>query len=466
ARLQKDLAEVRTKFYTERGKATVARAEAAYAEWKPVQEEVVRLVQAGEADKALVLSFGKAREKLTAMDGALDELAKLKEEVAKKASDDNTVLYENSRALMIGMILAAVVFGMLMGLGISRSITLPLGEGVKLAQALASGDLTQSIQVNQKDEVGQLAEALRNMVDKLKSVVMEVRESSSRVSSNATELSASGQQIAQGATEQAASVEETSAAMEEMTGNIQQTTDNAQTTEKIAATAANDAVAGGEAVLQAVTAMKEIASKIGIIEEIARQTNLLALNAAIEAARAGEQGKGFAVVAAEVRKLAERSQTAAGEISQLSASSVHVAEKAGVIINKLVPDIKRTSELVQEIAAASREQNQGADQINKAIQQLDQVIQQNAGASEEMAATTDELSGMASQLQQSISFFQVGNQSSGQRPAAPTHRPAPQPPHKALPARHAAAKALPKPAAGKAIVDKHSDHSDDEFDRY
>ncbi|MBF0160221.1 MAG: MCP four helix bundle domain-containing protein, partial [Magnetococcales bacterium] len=365
ARMHQHIAGMKAKFYTERGKATVARAEVAYTEWQQPQEEVVRLAQSGESDKALALSFGKTREKLAALDHVLDELAKLKEEVAKKASDDNTVLYESSRALMIGLTLAAVVLGMLMGVGISRSITLPLNEGVNLAQALAAGDLTQSIHIDQKDEVGQLAQALRHMVDKLKSVVMEVRDSADRVSGNAKELSASGQQIAQGATEQAASIEETSAAMEEMTGNIQQTTDNAQTTEKIAQTASSDAVAGGEAVLQAVTAMKEIAGKIGIIEEIARQTNLLALNAAIEAARAGEQGKGFAVVAAEVRKLAERSQTAAGEISQLSTSSVHVAEKAGAIINKLVPDIKRTSELVQEIAAASREQNQGADQINK-----------------------------------------------------------------------------------------------------
>ncbi|MBF0124961.1 MAG: HAMP domain-containing protein [Magnetococcales bacterium] len=319
---------------------------------------------------------------------------------------------------------AAILLGLLIAFLLTRTIVGALTQGVAFARSIASGDLTATVTVDQKDEIGQLAEALRNMANKLKSVVMEVRDSADRVSGHARELSSSGQQIAQGATEQAASVEETSSAMEQMTGNIQQTTDNAQTTERIAQTASNDAMAGGEAVLQAVTAMREIASKIGIIEEIARQTNLLALNAAIEAARAGEQGKGFAVVAAEVRKLAERSQMAAGEISQLSTSSVHVAEKAGTIINKLVPDIKKTSELVQEIAAASREQNQGADQINKAIQQLDQVIQRNAGASEEMAATTDELSGMASQLQQSISFFQVGHhqQPSLQRPPTPlTH---------------------------------------------
>ncbi|MBF0159600.1 MAG: HAMP domain-containing protein [Magnetococcales bacterium] len=412
-------------------------------------------------------------------------------EVADK-DQDNKLHHEMTSAitLILSGSLIAVVLGIIVALFITKLIVNALIQGVTFARTVAAGDLTATITIEQKDEIGQLAEALRGMVDKLKSVVMEVRDSADRVSSNAKELSSSGQQIAQGATEQAASIEETSAAMEEMTGNIQQTTDNAQTTEKIAQTASNDAVAGGEAVQQAVTAMKEIASKIGIIEEIARQTNLLALNAAIEAARAGEQGKGFAVVAAEVRKLAERSQTAAGEISQLSTSSVHVAEKAGSIINKLVPDIKKTAELVQEIAAASREQNQGADQINLAIQQLDQVIQQNAGASEEMAATTDELSVMASQLQQTISFFQIGHAAAGQRPSAPpaarsaapvsvgkkpalAHRaPAARKalPHHPAPAKGAAPKALPNKAAGGGkgggISLDMSEDSDAGFDRY
>ena len=195
--------------------------------------------------------------------------------------------------------------------------------------------------------------------------------------------------------------------MEQMASNIKQNADNAQQTEKIALKAADDAKEGGHAVGETVSAMKEIASKISIIEEIARQTNLLALNAAIEAARAGEHGKGFAVVASEVRKLAERSQTAAGEINNLSASSVEVAERAGEMLEKIVPDIQKTAELVQEINAASNEQRAGANQINQAIQQLDQVIQQNAAASEEMASTSEELLSQAEQLQSTIGFFKI-----------------------------------------------------------
>jgi methyl-accepting chemotaxis protein len=200
--------------------------------------------------------------------------------------------------------------------------------------------------------------------------------------------------------------------MEQMASNIRQNTDNAMQTEKIAIKSSSDAKEGGKAVTETVAAMKQIATKISIIEEIARQTNLLALNAAIEAARAGEHGKGFAVVASEVRKLAERSQSAAGEISQLSTTSVAIAEQAGDMLNKMLPDIQKTAELVQEISASSKEQDTGADQINKAIQQLDQVIQQNAGAAEEMASTTEELSSQAEQLKATIAFFTLdtGNQ--------------------------------------------------------
>jgi methyl-accepting chemotaxis protein len=213
--------------------------------------------------------------------------------------------------------------------------------------------------------------------------------------------------MSQGTTEQAASAEEASSSIEEMNATIKQNADNASQTEKIALKSAADAEESGKAVTEAVTAMKEIAGKISIIEEIARQTNLLALNAAIEAARAGDHGKGFAVVAAEVRRLAERSQAAAGEISKLSASSVQVAELAGSMLLKLVPDIQKTSELVQEISAASKEQAGGADQINLSIQQLNQVVQQNAGAAEEMSSTAEELSAQAEQLQETIMFFKL-----------------------------------------------------------
>ena len=273
------------------------------------------------------------------------------------------------------------------------------------AEEIAQGNLM--VEVKERSAEDRLMMALVQMVINLREVVMEVKKSSDNVATGSQEMSASSAQISQGATEQAASAEEASSSMEEMAANISHNADNARQTENIAIKAAGNAKESGNAVEKTVDAMKEIAEKISIIEEIARQTNMLALNAAIEAARAGEHGKGFAVVAAEVRKLAERSQNSAREISDLSVSSVEVAEKAGELINVMLPDIQKTADLVQEITAASSEQNCGAEQINKAIQQLDQVIQQNAGASEEMASTCEELSAQATQLQEVISFFKI-----------------------------------------------------------
>jgi len=305
-------------------------------------------------------------------------------------------------------VIVGVVLALFLGILLTRGITGPIFKGVTFAQEMANGNFSEKLDVVQKDEIGDLANALNEMVDKLRGVVMEVQSASDNVASGSEEMSSSSQSLSQGATEQAASIEEVSSSMEEMGANIRQNADNAQQTEKISKQAAVDAREGGDAVIQTVQAMKDIAEKISIIEEIARQTNLLALNAAIEAARAGEHGKGFAVVAAEVRKLAERSGTAAAEISELSSSSVQVAEGAGEMLQKIVPDIQKTAELIQEISAASGEQNAGVGQINTAIQQLDQIIQQNAAASEEMASTSEELSGQATQMQMTMGFFKIG----------------------------------------------------------
>jgi methyl-accepting chemotaxis protein len=273
------------------------------------------------------------------------------------------------------------------------------------AKEIAGGNLL--VDIKERSGKDELMRALGAMVQQLSEVVSEVKGAADNVAQGSMELSSGSEGMSQGASEQAAAAEEASSSMEQMSANIRQNADNALQTEKIATKSATDAIEGGKAVAQTVLAMKEIAGKINIIEEIARQTNMLALNAAIEAARAGEHGKGFAVVASEVRKLAERSQAAAGEISKLSVSSVDVAEKAGEMLAQLVPDIQKTAELVQEISAASKEQDTGASQINKAIQQLDQVIQQNAGAAEEMSSTAEELSSQAEQLQSTIAFFKV-----------------------------------------------------------
>ncbi|NLT51742.1 MAG: HAMP domain-containing protein [Ignavibacteria bacterium] len=286
-----------------------------------------------------------------------------------------------------------------------NSLIAALNLIIDKASLVANGDLT--VELKKRSENDYLMQSLTEMVKATAEIIMEVKNAAENVATGSQEMSASASEMSQGSTEQAAAAEEASSSMEEMAANIKQNTDNAQQTEKIALKSAEDAIEGGKAVAETVDAMKEIAGKISIIEEIARQTNLLALNAAIEAARAGEHGKGFAVVASEVRKLAERSQTAAAEINKLSASSIDVAEKAGELLKKIVPDIQRTSELVQEITAASNEQNTGAEQINSAIQQLNQVIQQNSSATEQMASTAEELSSQAEQLQSAVSYFKL-----------------------------------------------------------
>lgn len=335
----------------------------------------------------------------------------LVEEQANKSMDFAMTGADNAQSMafiiMAAMTVAGIILALILGLLIARSITLPLKKTVDLIALLAEGDLTVKFNDDRKDEIGQLLSSMQKMSNNLSNIITEIKSSTSNVSSGSQELSSSAQEMSQGATEQASSTEEVSSAMEQMASNIRQNADNAMQTEKIASNAAKDAGESGNAVSSAVNAMKEIATRISIIEEIARQTNLLALNAAIEAARAGEHGKGFAVVASEVRKLAERSQKAAGEIGELSTTSVDIAEKAGNMLLKLVPDIDKTAELVQEISAASREQNNGVDQINRAILQLDQVVQQNASASEEVASTSEELSGQAEQLEATISFFKT-----------------------------------------------------------
>lgn len=334
------------------------------------------------------------------------KLMQLQQDVAKAEMNQADEMNRQFIWLMIAVGVMAVI-GLLIALWISRRITTPLHDIVKVLGQVADGDLMVSIDIQSRDEVGELAESLRNMRDQFSRVVAEVRSSSDNVTGASQQVSSTAQTLSQAATEQAASVEETTASIEQLHGSVQHTSENALATEKIADRSANDAKQGGEAVDATVGAMKNIAKKIGKIEDIAYKTNLLSLNAAIEAASAGEHGKGFAVVAAEVRKLAESSRITAQDINELATNSVAIAEKAGMMINNVVPGIVKTSGLVQEITAASTEQAAGIRQINEAMRQLDKATQQNAAASEQLAATAEELSGQAEQLQQAVAFFKL-----------------------------------------------------------
>jgi len=339
----------------------------------------------------------------------IDAMKVLEDRIAGQLADSTHALQSSAR-FGLGFALGSSIVLLLIGLILLRKFTHMLGDvhdAASSARCLADGDLTIAVRVDRKDEIGELQDSIARTVDKLAHTIGDVRLAADSLNSAASQVSATAQSLSQSSSEQAAAVEQSSASIEQMAASIDHNTDNAKLTDGIAAKSAEEATAGGATVKETVTAMKAIAGKIGIIDDIAYQTNLLALNAAIEAARAGEHGKGFAVVAAEVRKLAERSQVAAQEIGKLAASSVATAERAGHLLDAMVPNIKRTSDLVQEIAHASEEQSSGVGQINGAMGQLNRATQQNASASEELAATAEEMGGQALELQELMEFFHL-----------------------------------------------------------
>ena len=433
--------------------------------WLKLHEDILQMSRANTNIKATKLSNTEGRQLVAAVNKDLDALSDLLSDrmTASKAAAESQ--YATIRMTLITVVIVSLLIAVAAAAYIAISISRGLSKAVGLANAVAIGDLGQRVDVNTNDEVKDLVTALNDMtanlrasagiadeiakgdltvqakrlsdkdtlgialetmLERLRSVVSDATSAADNVAAGSQQLSAASEELSQGSTEQASAAEEASASMEEMAANIKQSAENATQTEKIARQSAKDAQVSGEAVTKTVEAMQTIAEKISVVQEIARQTDLLALNAAVEAARAGEHGKGFAVVASEVRKLAERSQGAAAEISSLSADSVKVAQEAGQMLAKLVPDIRKTAELVEEISAACREQDIGAEQINQAIQQLDKVTQQNSSASEEMAATSEELASQAEQLQDTIAYFRIDHAESRARKPAPAihHAPA------------------------------------------
>jgi methyl-accepting chemotaxis protein len=392
---------------TDKEKELFAKILAARQRYTGERAKAERTLQEGNRDGALLAMERTVLPGLNDYIKAWDAMLALQSDAVTVAATEAASEYAAARSAIVAAILLAVVFGLLTAFYVTRGITTPILQLVKTAHRVAEGDLTEAVDARGTDETASLLRAVRTMIERLSRIVAEVRGGSETLANASSQLASMSQSLSQGTSQQAASVEETTGTLEEITASIGQNAQNSRQMEQMALVASRDAEQSARVVNDTVTAMRVIADKVSIIADIAYQTNLLALNAAIEAARAGEHGKGFGVVAAEVRRLAERSQSAAKDIGALALSSVKVAEESGRLLGELVPSMKKTYDLVQEVAAASNEQASGVAQINSAMGEVDRITQRNASAVEELATTAEELSSQAELLREAIEYFQV-----------------------------------------------------------
>lgn len=461
--IQNSFAKVEDCFDSLEGKALVQKAREAFPPFHAKIMESLDLSIVAKDDEArkAVVDAREFAKKLTAV---IDEMVDLKRENAISANTAGNALYATSRTLMLSFVIGGIVLGLGLGYFIARAITGPLTQAVAVLKAVAEGDMTAHLDLDSKDEVGQMATSLNLAVASMREALSEVRSVADTVASASHQLAASSQQISTGAQEQASSLEETASSLEEITATIKQNADNADQANQLSARSREVAEKGGKVVGDAVVSMQEInasskkiADIITAIDEIAFQTNLLALNAAVEAARAGEQGRGFAVVAGEVRNLAQRSAGAAKEIKSLIQDSVRKVEigsqlvnQSGQTLEEIVTAVKRVTDIVAEISAASREQATGIEQVNRAVSQMDQVTQQNASQTEELSGTAEGLSGQAEGLQHLVARFRLQSETK----TAGTNRNAmkPQTSAVALPTSPARSTQIKRPAASTAIL--------------